>query len=160
MNHHARPDRGVIPSIYRWLGRHPKTCLVFVVLLAMLHGAQLLVHFLRPDLHAEPFFTAAGQWLVLLALGSLAIAVGAKVLYRITEYIDLAAANLSAQNAHTQALIEARHPVWNAGTASSSVYPRPPRPRAVGSRDDDPFLDDPDERGEPTQDIGPFGRVS
>lgn len=161
MNRHERPDRGVISSIYRWLGKHPKTCLLFVALLATLHGAQLLVHFYDRTFIAEPFFTAIGLWLVLLALGCLAVAVGKKVGDRLVDRIDLVATNLSAQNAHSQALIEARHPVWNAGTSSSSVYGRTPlRPRAVGTRDFDPDIHDDDEPDPPTQDIGPLGRVS
>jgi hypothetical protein len=158
MNRDVRPDRGVISSIYRWLGRHPKTCLLFVALLAMLHGAQLLVHFYDRIFIPAPFFTAIGLWLVLLALGSLVIAVGKTVGDRLVHRVDLVATNLSAQNAHTQGLVEARHPVWNAGTSSSAIYGH--RPRAVETHDFDAVVSKLRCDDDPNEDTHGIGLVS
>jgi hypothetical protein len=69
------PAKGLIDRTFRWFGEHPKVCLVPVLLLAALAGANLLVHlYAKKVLVVEPFGYLGALALVLATLASLAVA--------------------------------------------------------------------------------------
>jgi hypothetical protein len=136
----------MISAIFRWQGRHPKACLIPVAMLALLTSAQLLAYHYGEEFIPEPFFVAAGLWLVLATVASLGVARAWWLRNQVMAELARTRAEFATHIAHTQALIEAYRPHrWNAATQSSRVYGRP---KVVGTRDFDDVVqvhfDEPD----------------